>query len=155
MATSIQAHDVITMVASKTGLDAAATENAVGTIFSIISHEAEGTTVSQLFAKIPGASDLATRYDVMAAPAAGGGASGGGIMGMVTGLFGGLLGARAQAVINGIAHLESSGLTMAQIEAVGATLLAEIKGAGGHDLVKQIMASVPALAGYMNTRAAA
>ncbi|WP_245331147.1 hypothetical protein [Mesorhizobium sophorae] len=65
--------DIVNTVSQKAGLDQATTEKVVGTIFSVLEHEAEGTSASSFFAKIPGADALAQKYDVMAAAPAGGG----------------------------------------------------------------------------------
>jgi hypothetical protein len=62
------------------------TEKVVGAIFSVLEHEAEGTSVSSFFAKIPGADGLAQRYDVMAAGSAGG------LLSLLQGALGGVLG---------------------------------------------------------------
>ncbi|TIS89645.1 MAG: hypothetical protein E5W88_22230 [Mesorhizobium sp.] len=59
--------DIVNTVSQKAGLDQATTEKVVGTIFSVLEHEAEGTSASFFFAKIPGADALAQKYDVMAA----------------------------------------------------------------------------------------
>ena len=62
--------DIVNTVSQKAGLDQATTEKVVGTIFSVLEHEAEGTSASSFFAKIPGADALAQKYDVLgAAPA--------------------------------------------------------------------------------------
>ena len=53
---------IVTIVSQKAGLDQTVAEKVVGTIFSVLEHEAEGTTVSSFFAKIPGADALARRH---------------------------------------------------------------------------------------------
>src|SRR4051794_1485773 len=103
--------EIVSTVSQKAGLDPATTEKVVGTIFSVLEHEAEGTSVSSFFARIPGADGLAQKYDVMAA----GAASGGGLLSSLQGALGGVLGEKTGALINGVAALKASGLDLAQI----------------------------------------
>ena len=115
----MDAQSIVTIVSQKAGLDQAVTEKVVGTIFSVLEHEAEGTTVSSFFAKIPGADALAQKYDVMAAASAGGG----GFLSSLQGALGGVLGEKTGALINGVAALKASGLDMAQIQKAGTALI--------------------------------
>ena len=139
--------DIVNTVSAKTGIDQAATEKVVGTIFSVLEHEAEGTSASSFFAKIPGADALAQKYDVMAAGAAGG--SGGGLLSSLQGALGGVLGEKTGALINGIAVLKASGLDMAEIQKAGATLVQQAEAAAGPDLTNQVLGSVPGLKGHL------
>ncbi|TIT34352.1 MAG: hypothetical protein E5W76_25045, partial [Mesorhizobium sp.] len=75
--------DIVNTVSAKAGLDQAVTEKVVGTIFSVLEHEADGTSASSFFARIPGADALARKYDVMAAGASSG--SGGGLLSSLQG----------------------------------------------------------------------
>ncbi len=147
----MQISDIVSTVSAKAGIDGAAAEHAVGTILSVLQHEVDGTSVQQLLAKIPGAADLAQRFDVMAPEAAVAGAapSGGGLFGMLSGVVGSVMGAKAQPVLNGIARLKATGLGLTQIEQIGATVMAEARGIGGHDLVNSVLAAAPALAPYI------
>ncbi|MBZ9701481.1 MULTISPECIES: hypothetical protein [unclassified Mesorhizobium] len=137
--------DIVNTVSQKAGLDQATTEKVVGTIFSVLEHEAEGTNVSGFFAKIPGADDLARQYDVMAAGAAGGG----GLLSSLQGALGGVLGEKAGALINGVAALKASGLDMAQIRQAGATLIQQAEAAAGPDLTNEVLGSVPSLKSHL------
>src|SRR5882757_6912750 len=110
--------EIVSTVSQKAGLDPITTEKVVGTIFSVLEHEAEGTSVSSFFAQIPGADALAQKYDVMAAGAAA--SSGGGFLSSLQGALGGVLGEKAGALINGVTALKASGLDMAQIQKAGA-----------------------------------
>ena len=110
----------------------------------MLEHEAEGTSVSSFFAKIPGADGLAQKYDVMAAAAAGGG-----LLSSLQGALGGVLGEKTGALINGIAALKSSGLDMAQIRQAGATLIQQAEAAAGPDLTNEVLGSVPSLRGHL------
>jgi hypothetical protein len=140
--------DIVNTVSEKAGLDQAVTEKVVGTIFSVLEHEAEGTSASSFFAKIPGADGLAQKYDVMAAGAAAGG-SGGGLLSSLQGALGGVLGEKTGALINGIAALKASGLDMAQIQKAGATLIQQAEAAAGPDLTNEVLGSVPGLKGHL------
>jgi hypothetical protein len=140
--------DIVNTVSEKAGLDQAVTEKVVGTIFSVLEHEAEGTSASSFFAKIPGADGLAQKYDVMAAGAAAGG-SGGGLLSSLQGALGGVLGEKTGALINGIAALKASGLDMTQIQKAGATLIQQAEAAAGPDLTNEVLGSVPGLKGHL------
>ncbi|MGN6468784.1 MAG: hypothetical protein ACTHLC_04285 [Rhizobiaceae bacterium] len=139
---AITAQDIVDQVASRLGLDQAAAENTVGTILSVIYHEAEGTKVEALFDKIPGARDLAQRYDVMATdPNAGGG----GLMDML----GSALGERAGALIHGVSRLRKSGLSVEQVRQAGEQFFQQVEAAAGPGLMKEIKEQVPGMAGHL------
>ncbi len=142
----MDAQSIVNTVAEKAGLDQAVTEKVVGTIFSVLEHEAEGTTASSFFARIPGADALAQKYDVMAAAPAGGG---GGFLSSLQGALGGVLGEKTGALINGVAALKASGLDMAQIQKAGATLIQQAQAAAGPQLTNEVLNSVPSLKGHL------
>jgi len=136
---SIGVQDIVSAVASRLNVDNATAESAVGTILSVLDHEATGTKADALFDQLPGARDLAQRYDVMAKPA-----GGGGLMGML----GSALGDRAGALVNGMAKLKGLGLSVAQVEEAGKQLIEQAKTAAGPDAVNEIVNDVPGLAGH-------
>ncbi|RWM23401.1 MAG: hypothetical protein E5X53_03830 [Mesorhizobium sp.] len=137
--------DIVSTVSQEAGLDPATAEKVVGIILSVLEHEAEGTTLSSFFAKIPGADGLAQKYDVMAA----GAASGGGLLSSLQGALGGVLGAKTGALINGVAALKASGLDLAQIRQAGTTLIQQAETAAGPQLTNEVLASVPSLKGHL------
>lgn len=139
---AIDVQQVVSIVASRLNVDNATAENAVGTILSVLDHEADGTKADQLFDELPGARDLAKRYDVMAAQPGGGG---GGLMDML----GSALGERAGALIRGIERMKASGLTMEQIQQAASQLVAQAKTAAGPDLVNEVVDAVPGLKGHL------
>lgn len=143
MAADIQS--MIASVSGQAGIDPTVAETAVGTILSILQHEAPAARVGQLFGAIGGAADLAQRYDVVTAPAP----SGGGLLGAIEGALGGMMGGKVGALIAGIERLKATGLTGAQIEQTGAALVAEAKSAVGSDLMQELVGSVPGLAGHI------
>ena len=142
----MDAQSIVNTVAEKAGLDQAVTEKVVGTIFSVLEHEAEGTAASSFFAKIPGADALAQKYDVMAAAPASGG---GGFLSSLQGALGGVLGEKTAALINGVAALKASGLDMAQIQKAGTTLIQQAQAAAGPQLTNEVLDSVPSLKGHL------
>jgi hypothetical protein len=139
---AITAQDIVGQVATRLGLDQATAEKTVGTILSVIDHEAEGTQVEALFDKLAGARELAQRYDVMAADPSSGG---GGLMDML----GSALGEKAGALLKGISRLKESGLTVEQVEQAGEQFFQQAKAAAGPDLVKEITDSVPGMASHL------
>lgn len=145
---AIDVQSLIASVSGQTNIDPTIAETAVGTIFSILQHEAPSAQVGQLFASIGGAADLAQRYDVTAAPPAGAPATGG-MFGALEGALGGLMGGKIGALVHGIERLRATGLTVAQVEQAGSALIAEIKGATGGDLIQKVVASVPGLGGHL------
>ena len=139
---AITAQNIVDQVAARLGLDQSAAESTVGTIFSVIDHEANGTQVEALFDKIPGAQDLAQRYDVMAPdPNAGGG----GLMDML----GSALGEKAGALLHGVSRLKKSGLSVEQIRQAGEELFQQAQAAAGPGLVKEITDAVPGMASHL------
>jgi hypothetical protein len=137
--------DIVSTVSQEASLDPATAEKVVGIILSVLEHEAEGTTLSSFFAKIPGADGLAQKYDVMAV----GAASGGGLLSSLQGALGGVLGAKTGALINGVAALKASGLDLAQIRQAGTTLIQQAETAAGPQLTNEVLASVPSLKGHL------
>jgi hypothetical protein len=84
--------------------------------------------VGELFARLPGADELARLH---------GGGSRGGFLGML----GGPLAA--------IGKLQAAGLNMDQIKQLGTETLSYAKEVAGDDLVKQVASSIPGLSSYV------
>jgi hypothetical protein len=139
---AITAQDIVGQVATRLNVDQTVAEKAVGTILSVVDHEADGTQVESLFDKIAGARDLAQRYDVMAADPSGGG---GGLMNML----GSALGEKAGALLKGVSRLKEAGLTVEQVEQAGEQFFQQAKAAAGPDLVKEITDAVPGMASHL------
>jgi len=139
---AITAQDIVGQVATRLNVDQTVAEKAVGTILSVVNHEADGTQVESLFDKIAGARDLAQRYDVMAADPSGGG---GGLMNML----GSALGEKAGALLKGVSRLKEAGLTVEQVEQAGEQFFQQAKAAAGPDLVKEITDAVPGMASHL------
>lgn len=136
----MQISDIVSTVAADLKLDQPAAENVVGTILSVLNHEAEGTQVAALFAKLPGAQDLAQRYDVLTPVP--------GEQGGLLNTLGAALGERANVALHGVTRLMNSGLTVGQIRQAGALLIEQAKTAAGPELVENIVGSAGGLKGH-------
>ncbi|MBS3649209.1 DUF2780 domain-containing protein [Pseudaminobacter sp. 19-2017] len=141
----MQIQDIVTNISNQVGIDPSTAEKAVGILLSVFKHEADGTRVGELFAAIPGADDLATRYDVMAEDTQ---QSAGGLAGLLSSALGSLLGSRAGALIQGVAQLQAAGLDIPQIRQTGASFVEQAKQASNPQLVDDIVESVPGLKGH-------
>lgn len=141
----MNAQEIISTISAKTGLDQVTTERTAGIIFSVLQHEAEGTGVADLFAKVPGAEALAQQYDVMATANTGGG----GLLGSLGSALGSALGEKAGALINGLSQLKSSGLSLDQIQQAGTVLVQQVEEAAGPDVTNKVLDSVPSLKGHL------
>jgi hypothetical protein len=125
---------VIDAVAAKAGLDPAAAERAAGTILSVIQQEVDPSVAASLFAKLPGAAELAAANAVNA--------SSGGMLGSIaTSVFGN----KAGVVAAGFTQLEASGLTLQQIKDAVASILAYIRTSAGSDIAKEVANALPGL----------
>ena len=125
--------DFIINIASKFGLEESLAEKAVGIFMSLIKSNAEEGTVSQLFDKLPGASDLAEKYAGDAT-----GESDDSLMGKLGGMLGGDMGAAMSAV----GALKATGLDMGQIKDIGKDIFSHAKENAGNDLAKDVIQQV-------------
>jgi hypothetical protein len=127
--------ELIDRVSAATGLDKAKAEKALAIMLSLVKSQGNQAKVDELFAKLPGAAELAAK-------SGGDGAGKGGLLGM---LGGGLMGGPLAA----ITKLQSAGLNMEQIKTLGTVTLDYAKEKAGPDLVKQVAGSIPGLGGYV------
>jgi len=127
--------DLVTLVAERAGLPRDKAERAIGIMLNLVRNQGEKAKVAELFAKLPGADDLATRHG-------GDGAKGGGLLGM---LGGGLMGGPLAAVTK----LTAAGLSMDQIKIMGAEVLGYARARAGAQLVKDVAGSIPGLSQYV------
>ncbi len=134
--------DLVDTIATQANLDPQVAEKAAGTVLSLLQHEAP-EQAAMLFGKIPGATELAQSFDVMAS-----GAQSGGFLSSVSNMLGGAAGEKVGALINGVNALRESGLTVDQIREAGAAVLAHAKESADPKLVDQILDSVPGLRGH-------
>lgn len=124
--------EFISSVTGKLGIDSSTATNATSALLGLIKKEGDGSAVSDLFAKLPGASALADT-----GPASGGG----GMMGKLGGMLGGMTGGAG----GGIAALASSGLSPDKIPDFVKTFIEWAKAKVGPDTVNKVVSSVPAL----------
>ena len=127
--------ELIARIVTKTGLDRQRAEKGLGIMLALVKTQGNKQKVGELFAKLPGADELAKRHG-------GDGSRGGGLLGM---LGGGLMGGPLAA----IGKLQGAGLNMDQIKALGSETLAYAREVAGEDLVKQVAGSIPGLGGYV------
>ena len=125
---------VIDAIAAKAGIEPAAAERAAGTILSVIQQEVDPQVAVSLFEKLPGASELAAANAVNAS-------SGGYLSSIATSV----LGNKAGVLAAGLAQLEASGLTLAQIENVATNILAYVKTNAGGDIGREVAEALPGL----------
>jgi hypothetical protein len=124
--------DLIARVKKATGLSEKKAEEALGIVLLLIKTQGNQKKVEALFAKLPGADDLASRHH----------ATGGGLLGK---LGGGLMGGPLVA----ITKLQARGLSMAQIKTLGTEILSYAKEKAGDKLVREAAGSIPGLSGYL------
>jgi len=129
-------------VAAKANIQPQVAEKVAGIVLSVLQHESPQIS-AQIFANMPGAQQLATANDVMAQ----GQSSGGGIIGTISHLLGGATGEKVGALVNGVAALEASGLTEAQINAAGSQVIAYARQTDPQ-LVDELVQAVPELKGH-------
>ncbi len=135
--------DITSGIAGKLGLAPDVTEKAVGTIFSVIEHEAAPGASQAIFEHIPGAADLAHRFDVAAAdPSLG-------IFGQLSATLGGVFGSKAVAMLTGLSQLESIGLDGSQLQQAARTLFGYVEQAAGPEVVTRLVSSAPGLMGQL------
>ena len=127
--------ELIKRVVDKTGLGEAKAEKAVGIVLSLIKAQGDQRKVGELFARLPGADELAARHG-------GDGARGGGLFGL---LGGGLMGGPLAAV----AKLQAAGLSMEEIKSLGQEVLSYAREKAGDDLVRDVAGSIPVLSSYV------
>ena len=121
--------ELIEQVAANLGIDAEQAERAVGVLLSLVQSSGDDNKVSELFDKLPGASDLAAQHAETS--------GGGGLMGMLGGALGGPMEA--------LARLKEVGLDMDQMKTLGQTVMVYAKENAGEDLVRDVAGSIPGL----------
>jgi hypothetical protein len=122
--------ELIARIVTKTGLEPKRAEKALGIMLSLVKTQGNQQKVGELFAKLPGADELARQHG-------GEGSRGGGLLGMLGGPFA------------AISKLQTAGLNMDQIKQLGSETLAYAKEVAGDDLVKQVAGSIPGLSSYV------
>jgi hypothetical protein len=126
---------LIGRISAEAGLDRAKAERALGIVLGLVKTQGDQAKAAELFAKMPGAEELVSRYGAD-------GASQGGLLGM---LGGGLMGGPLAA----ISKLTAAGLTTDQIKQVGALTLAYAKEKAGTQLVREVAGAIPGIGAYL------
>lgn len=129
--------DLIDRIVAATGLSPEKAERALGIVLNLIQTQGNQNKVGELFAKLPGAAELAKSQG-----GDGAGRGGGGLLGM---LAGGMMGGPLAAV----SKLSAVGLSMDQIKGLGTETLNYAKEKAGTPLVKEVAGSIPGLSGYV------
>lgn len=127
--------ELIERIVAATGLDARIAERAAGIMLGLVKSQGHQAKVEELFARIPGAAELAAAHG-------GDGAAKGGLLGM---LGGGLMGGPLAAV----SKLTAAGLSMDQIKQAGSITLDFAKEKAGVELVREVAGSIPGLNAYV------
>lgn len=127
--------ELIDQITTKTGLKEAKATRALGIMLSLVKSQGNPAKVDELFARLPGAAEMAAAHG-------GDGAGKGGLLGM---LGGGMMGGPLAA----ITKLTAAGLSMDQIKQLGTVTMDYAKEKAGPDLVKQVAGSIPGLSGYV------
>lgn len=122
--------ELIARVTSRTGLDAATAQTAIGHILAFLQKEGPATEVSQLMAALPGSEALVAESNAAE--------GGGGLMGMLGGMMGGGVMALGQ-------KLMSAGVPMGQMQPLGQELFAVGREKAGEDVMGPIVGSIPGL----------
>ena len=130
--------ELVSKIADATGLDAAATSNAIGIVLDFLRKEAPADMVSKMFSAMPGAEALADQ-----AAASDGGGKPGGIMGAL----GGLMGGGGLMALAG--RLTGAGLSMDQMQTLGRELFAHGREKAGEDAMGEIVGAVPGLSQFV------
>ena len=130
----MNAEQIIDTIAAQGGIDAKSAESAAGTILSVIQQELDPAISAQLFQKLPGAAELASAFQVNA--------GGGGLLGS---LASAVMGARGAILAAGFSQLQSSGLSMSQIEQAAMHVLEYVRANAGAGFVKHVTDAVPGL----------
>jgi predicted lipid-binding transport protein (Tim44 family) len=127
--------DLIANIVTKTGLDEAKSEKAVGILLNLVATQGDKPKVDALFSKMPGAKELVRTHG-------GDNAGGGGFMGI---LAGGLMGGPLAM----ITKLQAIGLNGEQVKLIGALTLDYAKQKAGIKAVREAAAHIPGLNSYI------
>lgn len=123
--------ELIARVTTRTGLDAATAQTAIGHILAFLQKEGPATEVSQLLAALPGSEAAIAESNA--------GEGGGGLMGMLGGMMGG------GGVMALGQKLMGAGVPMGQMQPLGQELFAYGREKAGEDVMGPIVGSIPGL----------
>ncbi len=125
--------ELLNRVTTRTGLDAATAQKAIGIILAFLKKDGPANEVNQLLAAIPGADEAVNQANA--------GTASGGLMGMIGGMGGGVmaLGSRLMGI----------GVSMGQMQPLGQELFAYGREKAGEDVMGPIVGSVPGLSQFV------
>lgn len=129
--------ELLARVTTRTGLDAATAQTAIGHILAFLQREGPETEVGQLMAALPGSETLVAEAN------AGEGSGGGGLMGMLGGMVGG------GGVMALGQKLMSAGVPMGEMQPLGQELFAFGREKVGEDAMGPIIGSIPGLSQFV------
>lgn len=127
--------ELIDRVVARTGLSPETAEKGIGIMLSLVKSQGDKAKVEQLFSAVPGASEIAAQH----------GGDGGRRGGMLNMLGGGMMGGPLVA----ITKLQSAGLNMEQVKALGKETLAYAEEKAGKELVRDVASSIPGISSYL------
>ena len=127
-------------VAVKAGIEPSAAETIVGTILSVVQQEGDPQKVGQIFARLPGAAELASQHTVVE-----GSGGGGSLLGSLSGIAEKLVGGRAGILLAAIAQIESTNVSAAQLKNVGTALIAYVTENTDPAIASEVFDAIPAL----------
>lgn len=121
--------ELISRIVASAGIDEELAKKAVGIILQLVQSEGPSDKVSELFATMPGATELAAEF---------GDTGGGGLMGA----FGG--GAMAA-----LGKLQGAGMGMGQIQTAGKEVINYAKEQADEELVGDVIGSISGLSSFL------
>lgn len=117
--------ELLARVSESAGVEPEVAQKSVGLILDFLRKEGPQSEIEALFARAPGAAELAA-----AAEQSAGESAGGGLMGLA-------------------GRLSGIGLGMGQMTAVGRQVLSYAREKGGDDLIGQVVAGIPGLGQFL------
>lgn len=124
--------ELITRIVSASGVSEDVARQAVAIILNFLNKDGPAEQMQQIFAALPGASELVAEHQAQA--------GGGGLLGGLGGMMGGGMG--AMAALN---ELTSAGLGMDEVQSVTKELVAYAKEKAGDDVVDNVISEIPGL----------
>lgn len=121
--------ELISRIVASAGIDEDLAKKAIGIVLQLVQSEGPSDKVSELFATMPGASEIAEEF----------GDTGGG----------GLLGAFGGGTMAALGKLQSSGMSMGQIQSAGKEVIGYAKENAGEELVSDVVGSISGLGSFL------
>jgi hypothetical protein len=126
--------ELVTRIAAATGLDVDTARKAASIVLAFLAKEAPADVMAALFAAVPGTAEAAASPDA---------AEGGGLLGGLAGMMGG------GGVMALAGQLNSAGVPMGDLAALGKEFFAFGREKAGEDTVGAIVGAVPGLGQFV------